>query len=230
MTDTTDDTRTHDRQLQSASGTAVGARAPRPNPQGKGLVGFLQDWDYSTPRGVVAKPAGRLLADYFTSLLVLSAEFKFKPAFGQTYHLYRTDSRWILSLVSPNEWNTREKQMGYVGACVLHDDSTWSIEPSDNLGRKGPVSDALADVYDGFVDRLRNRMPLEDGLPVYEGRMPYYQRLFAAALSRSINASLVAGDQTGRPLEPWLASLPGDVSRLLGNDQGSAPSPASHRR
>lgn len=217
----------HDTSDQSSLPTqkktaAVGAAGSGPNPQGKGLVGFLQDWHYSSPRGVVAKPSGRILADYFTSLLVLSAEFKFKPAFGQTYHLYRDGARWLLSLVSPDEWNTAGKRNGYVGACVLHEDSTWSIEPSDNLGTPGPVSDALADVYEGFVERLRQKSPLEAGLPVYESHMPYYQRLFAAALSRSLNGSLQAGGQTGRTLDAWLATLPRDVNRLLADDSGAA--------
>ena len=44
-----------------------------PNPQGKGQIGFLLDWAYSGPRAVVAKPAPQLLADYFTSLLVLTS-------------------------------------------------------------------------------------------------------------------------------------------------------------
>lgn len=185
------------------------------NPQGKGVVGFLQDWHESGPRSVVAKRSGQLLADYFTSLLVLSADFKFRPAFGRTYHLYREGSRWCLSLVSPGEWNTEDKQRNYVGACVLHEDSTWSIDPSDNLGRPGPVADALAEVYAGFLDRLQKKAPLEQELPFYEGRLPYYQRLFAAALSRSLRGSLIVGGQTGRSSEAWLSALPKDARRLL---------------
>ena len=195
-------------------------RAGMPNPQGKGVVGFLQDWHQSAPRGVLAKRSGQLLADYFTSLLVLSADFKFKPAFGHTYHLYREQERWCLSLISPDEWRTSAKRRGYVGACVLHEDSTWSIEPSENLGRPGPVADALAEVYDGFIRRLRQPSPLEQDLPFYEGRLPYYQRLFAAALSRSLRASLVLGGQTGRAAETWLEALPGDAQRLLGHPNG----------
>lgn len=178
----------------------------------------MQDWDYTRPRAVVAKRGGQILAEYFTALLVLSADFKFKPAYGQTCHLYRIDSQWQLSLVSPDEWNTDEKYRGYVGACVLHDDSTWTIEPSDNLTRPGPVVDGLAEVYDGFLDRLNRKAPLEQELPFYEGNLPYYQRLFAAALSRSMRESLFAGSQLGRPAEEWLQRLPQDVQKLLGEN------------
>ncbi len=185
------------------------------NPQGKGHVGFLLDWAYSSPRGVVAKPAPQLLADYFTSLLVLSSRFKFKPVYGKSYYLYIDGDDWSLSLVSPDEWNDDAKRNAFVGTCVLHDDSTWSISPSDNIGREGFVSDRLAEFYEGFVEKLRSKEPLENGLPVYEAGLPYYQRLFAAALSRSMQGSLSVGGQLGVNAENWLASMPRDANRLL---------------
>lgn len=191
-----------------------------PNPQGKGQTGFLLDWAYSSPRGVVAKPAPQLLADYFTSLLVLSASFKFKPVFGKRYYLYTEHDRWSLSLISPDEWNDDARRLAFVGTCVLHDDSTWSIEPSENIGKDGPVSERLATFYEGFVDKLRSKQALEEGLPIYETGLPYYQRLFAAALTRSLRASLSIGDQLGQDAETWLASMPRDAGRLLGNDGG----------
>lgn len=186
-----------------------------PNPQGKGQVGFLLDWAYSSPRGVVAKPARQLLADYFTSLLVLSASFKFKPVFGKDYYLYIDGDRWSLSLISPDEWNDDAKRQAFVGTCVLHDDSTWSITPSDNISKDGPVENRLAAFYEGFVDKLRSSPALEDGLPLYEAGLPYYQRLFAAALSRSLRGSLVRSGQLGQDGEAWLACMPRDADRLL---------------
>ena len=59
------------------------------NPDGKGLNGFLLDWYRSEPRGVVAKPQRQVLAEYFTSMLVLSASFKYKPAIGVANYLYQ---------------------------------------------------------------------------------------------------------------------------------------------
>lgn len=193
----------------------------RPNPQGKGQVGFLLDWDYSTPRGVVAKRAPQLLADYFTSLLVLSAAFKFKPAFETDYHLYVDGTGWSLSLIGPEEWNSDAKHEAYVGRCILHADSTWSIAPSDNVGTGGAVDEALARFYEGFLGKLATDRPLEDDLPVYMANLPYYQRLFASALSRSVKASLYKGDQLGIRASTWLARMPGDAGRLFlaGSDE-----------
>jgi len=191
------------------------ARSSPPNDQGKGQVGFLLDWHYSGPRAVVAKPAPQLLADYFTSLLVLSAAFKFKPVFGREYFLYVDGSGWSLSLVSPDEWNDEARREAFVATCVLHDDSTWSIAPSDNVGRAGSVDEALAAFYEGFADKLRSGRPLEADLPLYAAGLPYYQRLFAAALSRSLKASLTRGGQLGEAGRSWLERMPRDATRLL---------------
>lgn len=198
-----------------AHARTFGLADARPNPQGKGQIGFLLDWAYSSPRAVVTKPAPQLLADYFTSLLVLSSAFKFKPVFGKDYYLYIEDNCWMLSLISPDEWNDDAKRRAFVGICNLHDDSTWSIAPSGNIGEQGPVNDALAVFYNGFIDKLRSKRVLEEGLPIYEAGLPYYQRLFAAALSRSLQKSLTRGDQLGRDAETWLESMPRDAGRLL---------------
>ena len=205
---------THDNSKNLTQSRSALAEA-RPNPQGKGQIGFLLDWAYSTPRGVVAKRAPQLLADYFTSLLVLSAGFKFKPVFGKDYYLYVDNDSWSLSLVSPDEWNNDARRRDFVGKCVLHDDSTWSIEPSENVGRQTSIDDALAGFYEGFIGKLRSSQALEDDLPVYAAGLPYYQRLFASALSRSLKASLVKGEQLGQGADAWLAKMPRDAYRLF---------------
>jgi len=205
---------THDNSKNLTQSRSALAEA-RPNPQGKGQIGFLLDWAYSTPRGVVAKRAPQLLADYFTSLLVLSAGFKFKPVFGKDYYLYVDNDSWSLSLVSPDEWNNDARRRDFVGKCVLHDDSTWSIEPSENVGRQTSIDDALAGFYEGFIGKLRSSQALEDDLPVYAAGLPYYQRLFASALSRSLKASLVKGEQLGLGADAWLAKMPRDAYRLF---------------
>ena len=80
---------------------------------------------------------------------MLSAAFKFKPVFGKAYYLYMDGAGWSLSLISPDEWNEDAKRNSYIGECVLHADSTWSIEPSENLGKRGIVDEALARFYAG---------------------------------------------------------------------------------
>lgn len=192
-----------------------------PNPQGKGQVGFLLDWHYSSPKKVAAKAPGQVLADYFTSMLVLSADFKFRPVFETDYYLYRSDKGWALSLLSPEDWQSAEKRSAFVGRCTLHDDSTWSISPSENLSRPGPVADAIADFYAAFVDKLDVAPALESGLPFFEGNLPYYQRLFATALSRSLELSLRAGGQSGVASRAWLSQLPDSGTRLLGSAPAS---------
>ena len=68
------------------------------NPEGKGLNGLLLDLHRSEPRGVVAKPHRQVLAELFTSMLVLSASFKYRPATGVENFLYWRDDEWSLSL------------------------------------------------------------------------------------------------------------------------------------
>ena len=204
---------------KKTTGHAVGpnsdGKLAAPNPQGKGQVGFLRDWHDSSPRQVATKPSGRILTDYFTSLLVLSADFKFRPVFESDYYLYYVGGRWSLSLLSPSDWNTAEKDEAFVGTCTLHADATWSIAPSANLTVQGPVADAIANFYRAFAGRLNVASPLEEELPFYAGDLPYYQRLFAAALSRSLRLSLRYGGQSKIPSRDWLSQLPTSGRRLL---------------
>ncbi len=198
--------------------SATGGKLAAPNPQGKGQVGFLLDWHYSAPKTVAKKPPAQVLADYFTSLLVLSAEFKFKPVFATNYYLYYAESKWSLSLLSPDNWNRRDKRRAFVGTCALHDDATWTIDPSENLSMPGEVADAIAEFYAAFVAKLDTPHTLESGLPFFEGGLPYYQRLFASALSRSLRLSMIYGGQTAIGGREWLAQLPQQAVRLLQTD------------
>lgn len=177
------------------------------NPEGKGLNGFLLDWFKSEPRGVVAKPQRQVLAEFFTSMLVLSAQFKYEPAVGVANYLYCMDGEWSLSLIAPHEW-TDERRAGFVGTCVLHDDMTWTIEPSELLAEDNAVSDAVGRFYDAFAESLDTDMTIEEILPFYTGSMPYYQRLYASALSRSIRAAVTIGDQRNVSCRDWRMALP----------------------
>lgn len=178
-----------------------------PNPQGKGVIGLLADWDHSRPRGAVAKPAAQLLADYFTSILVLSAAFKFKPVAGQVYYLYRLETEWSLSLIAPIEWSSTRRQ-AYVGKCALHPDMTWTISPSDELVDRPSTVAAITDFHEAFVAKLQTDLPLEKILPTYVAEFPYYQRLFASALSRSLRTSMTMGGQLSTKACDWLQALP----------------------
>ena len=108
------------------------------NPEGKGLNGFLLDWYRTEPRGVIAKPQRQVLAEFFTSMLVLSAKFKYEPAIGVSNYLYWINGEWSLSLIGPHEWSD-ERRAAFAGKCVLQHDMTWTIEPSELLGEENEV-------------------------------------------------------------------------------------------
>ncbi len=191
----------------SESGNFAIARKTDGNPEGKGLNGLLFDWHQSAPRGVVAKPRRQLLAEFFTSMLVLSATFKFRPVVGASNYLYWLKGEWSLSLIAPGEWSA-ERRAGFVGTCVLQRDMTWTIDPSGLLAEDNVVSDAIGRFYDAFAETLDTDLALEEILPFYVGRIPYYQRLYASALSRSMRAAVTLGDQASISCRQWYILLP----------------------
>jgi hypothetical protein len=194
------------------------ARLPVPktegNPEGKGDHAFLADWCATEPRGVVAKPERQVLAELFTSMLVLSAAFKYRPVPGGSNYLYWIDGQWSLSLIAPHEWSD-ERRAGFAGTCVLQRDMTWTIVPSDRLSEDGPVSGAIRRFFDGFAAMLDTDLTLEEVLPYYAGRLDYYQRLFANALSRSVSAAVTRGDQAALSCRQWQRQLPRFEYELL---------------
>jgi len=188
------------------------------NPEGKGANGFMLDWYLSEPRGVVAKPRRQVLAEFFTSMLVLSANFKYKPAVGVANYLYRVNSEWSLSLIAPAEWSD-ERRAGFVGRCVLQQDMTWTIEPSERLMDDSPVADAVGRFYDAFAESLDTDLTLEEILPFHAGKLSYYPRLYANALSRSIRGSVTLGDQAEVRCRQWRTLLP-RLERVMLPDKG----------
>ena len=196
------------------SGSTAIARKPDGNPQGKGLNGLLLDWYQSTPRGVVAKPRRQLLAEFFTSMLVLSAAFKFRPVVGTANYLYWINDEWSLSLIAPEEWS-HARRAGFAGTCVLQRDMTWTITPSELLAEDNLVSDAIGRFYDAFAETLDTDLTLEEILPFYVDKLPYYQRLYASALSRSVRAAVITGDQAQSSCREWYMLLPPQKNGLL---------------
>jgi hypothetical protein len=177
------------------------------HPEGKGLNGFLLDWYRSEPRGVVAKPQRQVLAEFFTSMLVLSAKFKYQPAVGVPNYLYWVEDEWSLSLIAPDEWSDKRRE-GFAGTCMLQRDMTWTIAPSELLGEDNPASDAIGRFYDAFAETLDTDLTLEAILPFYVEKMPYYQRLYANALSRSIRGTVTLGAQKSMKCRDWQTLLP----------------------
>lgn len=177
------------------------------NPGGKGLNGFLLDWQQTEPRGVIAKPRRQVLAEYFTSMLVLSAAFSYKPSIGTRNFLYLVDDEWSLSLIGPDEWS-QQRRDGFVGTCILQRDMTWTIQPSERIADDPVLADALARFYDGFAETLETDRTIEEILPFHAGKLRYYQRLFASALSRSVRATVTLSGQRATPCREWRMLLP----------------------
>ena len=184
------------------------------NPEGKGAHAFLADWQATAPRGVVAKPERQVLAELFTSMLVLSAAFKYQPVPGRANYLYWTDGQWSLSLIAPWEWSDK-RRAGFVGTCILQRDMIWTIDPSDRLLDDTPVAGAIRRFLQGFVRMLDTDLTLEEILPTYVAGIPYYQRLYASAMSRSLHASMALGDQVSLRCRSWKMHVPRRQDELL---------------
>ncbi|MEP5566847.1 MAG: DUF2452 domain-containing protein [Halioglobus sp.] len=166
-----------------------------PNPQGKAalpLLSDLQAWR-SSPKTLANHPRRTpraVVVDYLSALLVLSAEFNFRPVLGKQYHLYFRHDQWQLSLVGPSEWRPSRAE-SYVAACSLKPDASWQISPATGLEQRPDLLSALASFEQHFRERVQSAPTLSDGLPHYEAQLPYYRRVLASGLASSLQGSLV---------------------------------------
>jgi hypothetical protein len=92
---------------------------------------------------------------------------------------------------------------------------TWTITPSAVLADNSAVSEAIGRFYDAFAEMLDTDLTLEEILPFFAGKLPYYQRLFASALSRSVRAAVTLGDQDSISCRHWQTQLPRQRNALL---------------
>ncbi len=199
---------------QSRSGRTTALKVAG-NPEGKGANGLLLDWRRTEPRGVVAKPQRQVLAELFTSMLALSASFKYRPALGRPNYLYWIDGQWSLSLIGPEEWS-EERRAGFTGTVVLQHDMTWTIALSDRLAENRQMADAVGQFYEAFSESLDTDRTLEEILPFHFDRLPYFQRLHASALSRSLRASCKLGNTESISCRDWQLLLPRQHLALVG--------------
>lgn len=54
------------------------------------------------------------------------ADCGFKPIIGKVYHLYRKSDKWILSMISPQEWGANPPYE-FVSTVKLLADHTWEV-------------------------------------------------------------------------------------------------------
>jgi hypothetical protein len=198
--------------LSDTTGNARGASGPpesikNPNPQGKGLVPLLRDWQTVQPALCGQRAAVDFLRDYCVSSLVLAAQFRFKPVVGVPYFLYCGQQGWMLSLVGPDEWGQRLPGE-YLARCRLRADMTWALEAAA-LDEHSPALASARRFIRGFVDTLSGQESIADHLPFYARELPYYRRLLATALASSLQRSL---PHTGDDMQALLAAQPRPVA------------------
>lgn len=183
---------------------------PAPNPQGKGQVAVLNDWQQQRPQQIVAKDEQQLLVDFFTSMLVLCADFQFKPVVGNRYFLYYKAGRWQLSLIEPQRWDA-EKSGEYFASCQLHPDMTWSVNPATTAMQSEILQTAVQQFARHTYQHIQQHAGSHDLLPVYARQLPYYRRLAASALARSLQLS------AGSDIPALEKALPDGHHWLVGN-------------
>ena len=183
-----------------------------PNPQGKGAVPLLAAWEAMTPITLANKTANRILGEYFTSLLILSAEFAFKPVPNKDYFLYwkpslpvdnKPVSAWRLSLIEPERLGDLDLGI-YVGRCVLQYDMTWSIALTETLAEHSDLLADLQQFHQQFQTTNSDEQSLESHLPFFVEQLPFYRRLAATALSSSLSRSIKASELDNIPSQQWL--------------------------
>ena len=159
-----------------------------PNPQGKGCTPVLQDWAALHPHLPGRKTHDEILRDYCLSALVLAAKFRFRPVPGKPYHLYCDAGTWKLSLIGPQEWG--ERMPGeFVAQCRLQDDMTWQLE-FDQLRADSTAAQCLQHFAEGFARAVAAQDSLQDGLPFYARKLPYFQRMLGTGLAVSLRHSI----------------------------------------
>lgn len=158
------------------------------NPQGKASLAILNDLQSFTPVNVKSKDIPRWLTDLFTSLLVLSAKFSFKPVMNKEYYMYFNDDQWQLSLIEPQAW----KDCPYIffATCRLHEDKSWSITPTNHWEDNHCLRERINEMRQAFFDTINTDEPVINSLPYYADHLPYHQRVAANGLAKSLKLSL----------------------------------------
>ena len=186
-----------------------------PNPQGKASLPLLNELQGWRSVELPARNVRALLSDYLRGLLVLSADFRFRPAPGQDCYLYYRKGHWSLSLIAPDEWRPH-RRASYVARCELRQDATWDLQPAPDLAERDEVVAALGAVVRGFKQRLNSSPTVADGLPHFEAGLPYYRRVLASGLARSLQGSLQQLGLEAADGRQLLQDLPVPARKLRG--------------
>lgn len=63
-----------------------------------------------------------LLSEISINEMIFNSKINFEPIVGETYYLYKSDTKNYLSIISPDEWN---KQSSFIGKFQLLSDGRW---------------------------------------------------------------------------------------------------------
>lgn len=156
------------------------------NPQGKG--GDLLTTHWLPVIKLQKKPEQQITFDYLASMLVLSAEFSFKPVPGTQYFLYLWKGTLRLSLIPFVKKPTGS--IDPIAQCELRRDLTWQLDFLSRAQLSPKVIQFIEAFSEKFADHLDKDVTIKETLPFYEAELPFYRRLYAAGLAKSLSLSL----------------------------------------
>lgn len=157
------------------------------NPQGKGVVSLFNEW-HSPLIVRDERSLPTLIKEYVLSLLVLSAKFKFRPAQNTEYHLYLQNAELIMTLIEPEK--SGERFGRYVGSCHLLSSLTWHVEFSQQSASDPEIAAFMHNFYAGFEAHHQQDTHLTNLLPFFESSLPFYARMYANGLAKSIEQGM----------------------------------------
>lgn len=70
----------------------------------------------------IQKMGQKIFEDSKLNFELNDIKMNFKKSVGQTYFLYEKNNKKYLSLISPEEWNSKDK---YLGCYMIRGDLTW---------------------------------------------------------------------------------------------------------
>jgi len=156
------------------------------NPQGKG--GHLLSNHWLPVIRLEEKSESQIMNSYIKSMLVLSAEFNFRPVPEVDYDLYLWKGVKRLSLIP------FEKRPGGdiepIAHCQLLTDMTWQVEILHSEQLSSQVKTHLQDFAQHFGQYLQSKKNLQDSLPTFVEELPFYRRLYASGLAKSLSFSI----------------------------------------
>ncbi len=179
-----------------------------PNPQGKGQVPVLAELAQgrSAAARVAPKRIEQVSTELFTSLFILESEFRFRPVVGRPYWLYQKEDHFRLSIIPPHGWDSRISGR-YIGECELQPDMTWTLQLAEEVAEDEAFLAFLEDKRKALESELAEAERVEDALPRFKANFPFYQRVFAYALSSSLDASMDRSGIKGLSYEEARAQL-----------------------